>query len=46
MVSKSKVFNSNPNFTVYLLVQLNILRVRLHLLKKSLNPYMRVSVKV
>ena len=38
--------NSNLDFVIYLLFQLNISRVGFYLLKESLSPYVRVNAKV
>jgi hypothetical protein len=46
MVSERKVLNSNLDSVIYHPFQLNILRVRHHLLKRSLSPHVRESVKI
>jgi hypothetical protein len=46
MISELKVLNSNLNSVIYLPFHLNIPRVRHHLLKESLSPHVRGSVKV
>jgi hypothetical protein len=46
MVSEPKVMSSNIDSVIYLPFQLNIQRVGHHLSKGSLNPHVRMSVKV
>jgi len=46
MVSKPKVMSSNLDSIIYLSFQLNISCAGSHLLKESLSPHVRGSVKI
>jgi hypothetical protein len=46
MVSDPKIFSSNFDFFIYFSFQLNISRIGHHLLKRTLSPHVRGSVKV